>query len=446
MSARRELLAANDAQIGMYVAELDRPWAGTPFLMQGFVIEDEATILQLKSLCRFIYIDRSRSLGEHNALDADEDVASPVGRSARPTAAIQVDRAREGQAGFLELLALVRKGRLDADTARRLAGPLPGDDETCTIEREIVRAAVSFDQTVSAFDHVVADLRDSRKPDLRAVVGSVEEMMRSIRRNPDALLWLLRLKRYDDASYQHALEVTVHLMLFARSLGFAEEGVTLLGVVGLMQDIGKIRLPERVLKKAGPLTRLEKEIAKTHVEFSLQIIAQSANGVPGVIDVVGRHHERIDGSGYPRGLRGAEIGLHGEMAGIVDTFCAMTNPRPYETAQSSQRVLEALVRQRDVKFSAAVVDGFIQCIGLYPAGTLVELNSGEVAVVISQNRVRRMQPRVLVLHAADRTPNRYPPTLDLLYAPLTPSGKPYAIVRSLPVGSYGIDPAEFYLS
>lgn len=168
--------------------------------------------------------------------------------------------------------------------------------------------------------------------------------------------------------------------------------------------------------------------------------------MPGLVDIVSRHHERLDGSGYPAGLSNGAIGLRAEMAGLVDTFCAMTSKRAYDEPLSTQRALEALIRQRDIKFSANVVDGFIQCIGLYPAGTLVELNSGEIAVVIAQNRVRRMQPRVLVLLCADKTPNHHPPTLDLLYSPLTPAGEPYRILRALPTGAHGIDPSEFYLS
>lgn len=443
---RTELLAVEDARIGMFVADLDRPWEGTPFLLQGFVIDDDATLAQLKSLCRFIYVDRSRSLGEHFRTRGAEDVASQVGKSARAAPVVSPAPGGKSRPGFLEILDLLRKGRIDPATSKRLDGSLPPDDEPCPVEQELIRAAAAFEDTLGAFDLVVADVRGSRKPDLRAVVASVEEMMRSIRRNPDALLWLLRLKRHDSSSYHHALDVTVHLMLFARSLGFAEEGVTLLGVVGLMQDIGKVRLPERVLKKEGPLTRLEMELAKTHVEFSKQIIAGSAHDLPGVVEVVARHHERIDGSGYPSGLRGDEVGLHAEMAGIVDSFCAMTRPRPYGEVMSTQRSLENLVKQRGVKFSAAVIDGFIQCVGLYPAGTLVELNSGEVGAVIAQNRVRRLLPRVLVLLASDKTPNRYPSTLDLLYAPVTPDGQPYSVVRALPAGAYGIDPAEFYLA
>ncbi|NMG73244.1 HD-GYP domain-containing protein [Aromatoleum diolicum] len=447
-SGRRELIAATDACIGMFVAELDRPWIGTPFLMQGFVIEDETTLDQLRAVCRFIYIDRSRSLDEHYAPPAADDIASQVGRSRRPAGFIQPRAADSvGQHGFLETLAMVRKGGLDAAAARRLAGDAAADrPETRSVERELIRVTPTFVRTETVFEQVLADVRESRKPDIDAVADCVDEMMQSVRRNPDALLWLIRLKRYDRYSYQHALDVTVHLMVFAHSMGFSEDGATVLGVAGMMQDVGKLRLPDRVLKKAGRLSRLEMEIAKSHVHFSTQIIAQEANPLPGLMEIVSRHHERIDGSGYPAGLHGDQIGLRAEMAGMVDSFCAMTSKRVYDEALSTQRALEALIKQRDVKFSAAVVDNFIQCIGLYPAGTLVELNSGEIAVVISQNRVRRLLPRVLVLLSADKTPNRHPPTLDLLYAPLTPAGKPYTVVRALPAGAFGLDPAEFYLS
>ncbi|HJV27068.1 MAG TPA: HD domain-containing phosphohydrolase [Aromatoleum sp.] len=447
-TARQELVAAADAAVGMFVVELDRPWIETPFLLQGFLIEDEETLAKLRSLCRFVYIDRTRSIAEHYAEAGAEDVASTVGRSAarRP---IQFEErpADEQQPGFLEVLALVRKGRVDAAAVQRLAGEARADrPETQSVERELLRATPSFAHAENVFDQVLADVRENRRPDLDEVAGCVDNMMQSVKRNPDALLWLIRLKRYDRSSYHHALDVTVHMMVFARHLGFSDEGTTVMGVAGMMQDIGKLRLPERVLKKAGRLSRLEMEIAKAHVEFSTRIIEESGNRLPGLIEIVSRHHERLDGSGYPAGLAGQRIGLRAEMAGVVDSFCAMTSKRAYDEPLSTQRALESLIRQRDVKFSAAVVDAFIQCVGLYPAGTLVELNSGEIAVVISQNRVRRLLPRVLVLLGPDKTPNLHPPVLDLLYAPARPDGEPYRVVRALPSGAFDIDPTEFYLS
>lgn len=445
---RKELIAAADARLGMFVVELDRPWVGTPFLMQGFLIDDARTLEQLVECCRFIYIDRSRSIGEHYAPPAD-DAGTPRARHAAARQAVSDAGSVSGgsQLSFLEALTIVRKGGLDAAAARRLAGDAVADrPETQSVERELVRASPVMAEAEAVFEQVVADVRENRKPDIVQVTESVDDMLQSVKRNPDALLWLIRLKQYDRYSYHHALDVTVHLLVFAHSMGFSEDGATVLGVAGMMQDIGKIRLPERVLQKAGRLTRLEMEIAKSHVDFSIQIIRQDPNPMPGLIEIVSRHHERIDGSGYPEGLRGGAIGLRAEMAGLVDTFCAMTSKRAYDEPLSTQRALEALVRLRETRFSGNVVDGFIQCIGLYPAGTLVELNSGEVAVVIAQNRVRRMQPRVLVLLCADKTPNHHPPTLDLLYSPLTPAGEPYRILRALPGGAYDIDSSEFYLS
>ncbi|NMG28716.1 HD-GYP domain-containing protein [Aromatoleum evansii] len=443
---RRELIAATDARLGMFVVELDRPWIGTPFLMQGFLIDDARTLEQLGECCRFIYIDRSRSVGEHYA-PPQEDAGMPQPRHAAAGRAVSDAGAGGNQLGFMEALAIVRKGGLDAAAARRLAGEAIADrPETQSVERELVRASPVMAEAEAVFEQVIADVRENRKPDIIQVTESVDDMLQSVKRNPDALLWLIRLKQYDRYSYHHALDVTVHLLVFAHCMGFSEDGATVLGVAGMMQDIGKIRLPERVLQKAGRLSRLEMEIAKSHVDFSIEIIRQDPNPMPGLIEIVSRHHERIDGSGYPDGLRGAAIGLRAEMAGLVDTFCAMTSKRAYDEPLSTQRALEALVRLRETRFSGNVVDGFIQCIGLYPAGTLVELNSGEVAVVIAQNRVRRMQPRVLVLLCADKTPNRHPPTLDLLYSPLTPAGEPYRILRALPSGAYGINSSEFYLS
>ena len=137
--------------------------------------------------------------------------------------------------------------------------------------------------------------------------------------------------------------------------------------------------------------------------------------------------------------------MNAEISGLVDSYCAMTRERGYGELYTSQQALEQLIGMRDRVFRDTLVDQFVQCIGIYPVGSLVELNSGEVAVVIGQNRVRRLKPRVMVLLAPDKSPNAHPPILDLLYDPPAPDGEPYAVVRALPPNAYGIDPQEFYL-
>jgi HD-GYP domain-containing protein (c-di-GMP phosphodiesterase class II) len=219
-----------------------------------------------------------------------------------------------------------------------------------------------------------------------------------------------------------------------------------LGIAGLMQDIGKIDIPSCVLNKPDNLTDEEYRLVQSHVASSIEMLLGQATFPNHVLEIVASHHERADGSGYPRRLKGERISFHGELAGLVDTYCAMTRDRAYGTAISSQKALETLISMRGSKFREPVVDQFIQCIGLYPVGSLVELNSGEVGVVIQQNQVRRLKPRLMILLGPDKSIERNPITLDLMMAPTTPTGEPYRILRALPANAYGIDPGEFYLA
>jgi HD-GYP domain-containing protein (c-di-GMP phosphodiesterase class II) len=234
-------------------------------------------------------------------------------------------------------------------------------------------------------------------------------------------------------------------MVFARFLGLPAKDVERAGLAGMMQDIGKIDIPHEILAKQGDLTEDEYELVKSHVASSLEMLLGQESFTNNVLEIVASHHERSDGSGYPRRLKGERIGFLGELAGLVDSYCAMTRVRSHVPAISSQKALEALIRMRGSKFRESVVDQFIQCIGLYPIGSLVELNSGEVGVVIQQNQVRRLKPRLLIILAADKSVERYPVTLDLMMDPLTPDGTPYRILHALPTDAYGIDPSEFYL-
>lgn len=517
----KEIVATADLEVGLFVCELDRPWLDSPFMMQGFLIEDEEALAQLRSLCRFVYVDRSRSVGEHYRVPEAEDVRSRVGRSVRSAVIHDQESAADGGEGrgpdFLEIMRLIRTGRLDdlpapraVSLARhdptylgqrhsddpygrgisagepkavvrgfgleRLLNPLRGifgasasrrpgepdnlgeaqeemgrrarqrEAETTPVEQELLRVVPSFARTQLVLEQVIDDVRQNLNPDLGKLREGVDDMVRSVARNPDALLWLTRLKRTDQYTYDHALDVSVHMMIFARSLGLGEDTTAALGIAGLMQDVGKIRLPPRLLQKTARLTPREFEIFKTHVDYSLAIVGESRGCTESILQIVRRHHERIDGSGYPEGLRGDAIGMNAEIAGLVDSYCAMTRERGYGELYTSQQALEQLISMRERVFRDTLVDQFVQCIGIYPVGSLVELNSGEVAVVIGQNRIRRLKPRVMVLLGPDKSANAHPAILDLLYDPPAPDGAPYAVVRALPPNAYGIDPREFYLS
>lgn len=425
-------LSVSDLQIGMYVAELDRPWLGTPFLMQGFLIEDQAQIEQLQALCQTVQIDPAHSVGDCFTARPAEDIHPHL----------QSQALVHEEADFLAVVRQIQAGQ-----GGRPPHPPPVDPHTrhSQLEAELLYSAQFIDDIQLSLKNLGDSLQTDQPADLMRISEQVSEVAEGVSRNPEAILWLTRLKSTDDYSYDHAVDVSVHLMVFARFLGLPNHQVECLGVAGLMQDVGKTHLPPELLRKHGSLSPEEYQLVQSHVASSLDILIGQTGIDPQLLEIVARHHERIDGSGYPRHMAGENIGLLAEMAGLMDTYCAMIRERPYTPPISNQRALADLVKLRGMKFRDTIVDQFIQCMGLYPIGTLVELNTGEVGVVIQQNQVRRLQPRVLILLGSDKSVERYPRSIDLLMNPETPNGAAYHIRTALPENAYGIDPRDFYL-
>jgi HD-GYP domain-containing protein (c-di-GMP phosphodiesterase class II) len=270
-------------------------------------------------------------------------------------------------------------------------------------------------------------------------------MVGSILRNSDALIWLSQLRNKDDYAYQHSINVCILMLSLGRHLALSVEQLANLGIAGLLQDVGVLMLPEELIHKKGSLTPEEFKLAKSHVEKSLELL----HSQPGIsrltLDAVTQHHERFDGSGYPRALKSSEISLYGSIAGIADCYDAMISERPYAPAKSSFQALMVLYELKGRAFNAAVVERFIQCIGIYPIGSVVELNTGDVAIVVEQRKGRRLKPKLLVVLDQDRQRIETPLDLDLLDAPTTPEGAPYSIREVLGSGAHGIDPAEYFL-
>ena len=428
-------------ELGMYITELDRPWLGTPFLMQGFLLDEPQQIEVLRGICRTVLVDRRRSVGDQYAERPRAKEAKPSGfPHTASSSGIKVSSSAPGDGEFLAVARRVRqhKGWSSASRVR------PTVHES-RLESELLYSAPIIDDVYQTLDAIRQAIDVDGGLDMSRVGGLVEEMAACVQRNPDAMLWLTRLKKSDQYSYNHAVDVSVHLMVFGRFLGLSSEAIEELGQAGLMQDIGKAQLDPEILAKPSALTEDEYRKVQMHVASSLEILRNQQTFSDSVLNIVAAHHERYDGSGYPRRLSGESLSLPGELAGLIDTYCAMTRHRVYSPALSCQKALEALAKMRGVKFREALVDQFIQCVGLYPIGTLVELNTGEVAVVIQQNRVRRLKPRVLVLLAQDKTLERRPRSLDLILEPPTPTGEPYRIQSALPSNAYGIDPDEFFL-
>jgi HD-GYP domain-containing protein (c-di-GMP phosphodiesterase class II) len=253
-------------------------------------------------------------------------------------------------------------------------------------------------------------------------------------RNPDAMMLLAKMKAAGTNTLDRAMGVSIYMITFGRFLSLPREQIDLLGMLGLLQDVGKLRLPAPLLAKKDKLTAEELEICKSHVGHSVEILEKTTGLPPTLPALAALHHERLDGSGYPKGLKGAAIGLFGGIAGLIDGFDALTEPRPYGQVMAPAQALRVFYDERDTKFDGPLVEQFIECIGTYPVGAVVELHSGEIGIVIARNPRLKLFPRVMVILDIHRNKLKAPKTIEQA-----------GIKRTLPKGSVEIDPAEYFL-
>jgi HD-GYP domain-containing protein (c-di-GMP phosphodiesterase class II) len=319
-------------------------------------------------------------------------------------------------------------------------------EDTVPLEEEKSVAESTLDRTSDLLHRIAQDVRSGRTLALPEVEAVISDMVDSMVRNPDALMWVMRLRDQDATTYGHGLYASVYLLALGRHLGFPKAQLSQLGTIGLLLDIGKIKLPRELLEKAGRLSTDEYETIKTHVQLGIDLLSQSGGLDHDILTGIAQHHERENGSGYPRGLAGPNISLFGRMAAIADCFAALTNQRPYAEAVSAYDGLRSLSGWGGEYFHAPIVEQFIQAVGVFPVGSLVELSSGEVAAVIAHNKTRRLKPKVLIITGPDKTRSAHPATLDLLYAPMDAEGQSVYIRRGLASGAFGLDVKDYYVS
>jgi HD-GYP domain-containing protein (c-di-GMP phosphodiesterase class II) len=392
----RKTIPVSELQFGMYVAELDRPWTDTPFRFQGFVLENAQQLETLKKFCKHVQVD--------------PDKAEVVGRLPEQTlgpARAAVDLSRTRKVKYVEL---------------------------APVEQEFRRAVSTHVTGEKAVQESVLALRAGKTLDAQRVSEAVSGVTESVLRNPDAMLLYTQLQQKGDYTQSHALDVSVYMTAFGRFLEMSREDIALLGHLGLLQDVGKMRLPNALIEKRDRLSAEEFELAKKHVEYSAAILRETPGLPAGLADLALLHHERHDGSGYPKKLRGKEIGLVGSIAAIVDTFDALTARRPYAEPVAPSTALSMLYKWRGTFFDPFLVEQFIRCIGIFPIGSTVELNSGESGIVIAQNLEKRLQPRVMVIRDAAGNPIKPQKLVDLSRGPKIASGEPYRIKRTLEYG------------
>jgi len=381
----------SELKIGMYVSQLDRPWLETPFLMQGFVIESLDDIDAVAEYSQHVWID---AVTEEWV--PPEARASLGGQAKKANYINKIDAKAEHSAA----LNTYRE-------ARRLTRTLLED--------------IRFGGVINT-DHAK---------------NTVKECVHSILRNSDALIWMSKIRSQDEYTAEHCLNVCIIAIAFGRHLGMSEADLEKLGLCGLLHDVGKMRVQQDVLNKPASLTEKEFNMVKAHTVHGRNLLMASP-GIPNsTIDVAYSHHERIDGSGYPRGLKSSGISEFAKIIAIVDAYDAMTADRCYSPSIPSTEALKIIFKDRGSHFDERLALEFIKSVGLYPPGTLVELVNGLIAIVFETNSKYRHLPKIIAVKKQD-TPLDKNRLIDLSNVENGTLDKSFLIKRALNDGAFGV--------
>lgn len=367
---------ASQLRVGMFIHDLDCGWMEHPFVRSQFLLSCESEIQKIRDArIHGVVIDCSRGM----------DVDAPT--------LAQAQAATEAEVTALATTATSR--------VRIFVG------------EELQRAATVRREAVGVVRTVMQDARLGKAVHLDEVGPVVQNITESILRNAGALLGLLQIKNKDDYTFLHSVSVCTLLVAFCRSRNLDDERIYQAGIGGLLHDTGKALVPDAILNKAGRLTDAEFAIVKRHPRDGHDILLRT----PGIgaipLDITLHHHERRDGSGYPDHQAGDAISELAQMAAIVDVYDAITSERCYHKGVAPAEALRKLYEWSKFHFDPALVQEFMRCVGIYPVGTLVLLESGRLGVVVEPHETSLLTPKVNVFFHTREQRYIKPETVDL---------------------------------
>ncbi|TAL05659.1 MAG: HD-GYP domain-containing protein [Porticoccaceae bacterium] len=418
-------IPVGQVEIGMFVGELDRPWLGTPFLLQGFEVRSKSQIRSLAEYCQHVYV-----LKDGVPLKGPE---VPVSRTMPPPPKKNV--------GTLLPMQRSRPGRAP-QVIKPLVRARPAYEVLEPVRYEHAGARNVLDAGRVNVKGLLKSAQMGQMLDTEAAESVVDSCVGSILRNPEALLWMTKIKDMNEYTAEHCLNVCVLAIAFGRHLRMSEEELRLLGLCGLLHDVGKMRIPSEILDKPGRLTQEEFAIMKQHTVVGYELLQEQSTSLnTAALDVALNHHERPDRGGYPRGLGERELTEFSRIIAVVDAYDAITSNRCYAPALPSAEAQKIIFENRGTQFDEAIALQFIQAIGPYPPGTLVELRNGMAGIVLAGKVRFRHLPTVLLLRDANKQPMEER-TVELDLTDTGTLSKEFLVKRTLPDGSFGISLRE----
>ena len=393
----RKKIPVSRLNLGMYVVELDRPWLDSPFLFQGFSIESPDQLQALQECCEYVYVDDAASPGTEEEGSGDQDLTIPGVRETPE------------RAGF----------------------------------RMAVRRVLEYRQKL--YPHIQKVLEDARLGHLveaRETRAMVQQLVELVAVNPQAVLWLTNLKDKHTHTADHCFNTAVLAVAFGAHLGMPKATLEEVGLGALLHDVGKMRTPVTILDKPGVLTEDEFDVMKKHPVDGYQMLRKQGSFSDIALEIVHLHHERISGQGYPFGLKGDEIPLHVRVVSIAEVYDDISSDRVYHDGVPAANCLNMMFHWAPRDFGEDLIQEFIRCIGIYPIGSLVELNTGALGIVMSSNPDSRLKPVVMLVRDREGRPYRRRPLLNLAAHGTQQGGFSWQVKRVVDCKDYDIDPAR----
>ncbi len=412
MAIQTQKISVYSLIIGMFVYKLDRPWADTDYPLEGFHIKTANEIRKLKLVCRYAYIDIERSLAPPNNKPQKNATLSYTSKKSKNSVVKKVIKF-PNQKSYNSVIPL---------------------------KKVMKKAIKNHQQLHHSVNYLFKHISSQNIVNINQVKQVLSSTVDSMIDNPDALMWIARTRDNDDYSYNFVLKQTIWALATARQLGMSRVDMERLALASILSGIGKNKLPIKLLINEYKLNAKQFSVYQKHIQYTVNILKKMENIHPQIIHIVQNHCEYIDGSGYPNKLRGDEIYLASQIIGLSAFYEINNNPRDLNRAVSPNETLEKLNANKDKKFNGELVENFVQAIGIYPTGTLVQLNNGEIAVIVETkdpNQKLRLHPNIIVLrNTMDEK------IIKQKLIKLSAAQNTLKIVQSLPMGTHDIGVKE----